>query len=363
VYTVTLTVKGRGGCTTQMQKQITVKGPRGALSFNPFNICTQQQVGFNIQSTDAVAYTWDFNDGTTLNNKDTFALHTYTNTGGYMPKILLMDDKGCKVPVTGTDTVQIRMPFKMAINKPGKVCVGQSSNLQASGAASYQWTPLTGLDNAATAAPVAKPAATTTYQVIGMDDKGCFTDTGYVKLEVAAAPVVDAGTDKKISAGVALDLVPSLSADVTEVRWSPTSAIFRNSESAITVKPLENTEYTVEVKNTAGCTAKDKINITVTKAGGELFIPNTFSPNGDGVNDVFYPRSTSSIKVISLKILNRYGAVVFERSGFNSNDINSGWDGNSRGIKLLPDVFVYVISIANAENKTQIIQGDVALIR
>ncbi len=363
VYTVTLTVKGRGGCATQMQKQITVKGPRGTISYDPFNICTQQQVGYKIQSTDAVSYTWDFNDGTTLNNSDTFALHTYTNAGGYMPKIVLMDDKGCKVPVTGTDTVQIRMPFKMAINKPGKVCVGQSKNLQASGAASYQWAPLTGLDNAATAAPVAKPAATTTYQVIGTDDKGCFTDTGYVKLEVAASPVVDAGADKKISAGVVLDLVPSLSADVTEVRWSPTGAIFRNNESAITVKPLENTEYTVEVKNAAGCAAKDKVNITVTKAGGELFIPNTFSPNGDGVNDVFYPRSTASVKIISLKILNRYGAVVFERSGFNSNDINSGWDGNSRGAKLLPDVFIYVISIADAENKTQTIHGDVALIR
>ena len=55
--------------------------------------------------------------------------------------------------------------------------------------------------------------------------------------------------------------------------------------------------------------------------------------------------------------------MVFERSGFNTNDINSGWDGSSRGTKLLSDVFMYVISITDAENKTQIIRGDIALIR
>ena len=363
VYTVTLSVKGRGGCTRQMQKQIIVKGPKGFISYNPFNICTQQQVGFNVQSTDAVSYLWDFNDGTTLNSTDTFALHTYTNAGGYMPKIMLMDEKGCKVPVMGKDTVQIRAPFKMAINKPGKVCIGQSKNLQAGGATSYQWSPSAGLDNDSTATPIAKPAVTTNYKVIGTDDKGCFTDTGYVMVEVAAFPKVNAGADKKIAAGVALDLVPSLSTDVTEVRWSTTGAIFRNSESAITVKPLENTEYTVEVKNAAGCAASDKVNVTVTKAGGELFIPNTFSPNADGVNDVFYPRSTASVKIISLKIINRYGALVFERTGFNTNDVNAGWDGNYRGAKLLPDIYLYVISITDAENNTQTTQGDIALIR
>jgi gliding motility-associated-like protein len=310
-----------------------------------------------------VAYTWDFNDGTTVNNSDTFMSHTYTNAGGYMPKIILMNDKGCQVPVTGKDSVQIRTPFKMAVDKPGKVCVGQSKKLQVSGAASYQWYPAVGLDNAAIATPVAKPASSTIYKVIGKDDKGCYTDSGLVSVDIAPLPVVDAGADKKIAAGTSLDLVPSFSADVTEVNWSPTSAIFRNSESAITVKPLENTEYTVEVKNAAGCAARDKVNVTVTKSGGELFIPNAFSPNGDGVNDVFYPRSASSVKVVSLKIFNRYGAVVFERSGFNTNDISAGWDGNSRGTKLLPGVFIYVIGITDAENKTQIIQGDVALIR
>jgi gliding motility-associated-like protein len=363
IYTVTLTVKGKGGCSSQVQKQIIVKGPRGTISYNPFNICLQQQVGFKVHSTDAVSYIWDFNDGTTVNNADTIAQHTYTNAGGYMPKIMLVDEMGCKVPVTGKDTVEIRAPFKMTINKPGKLCIGKSANLQASGAAIYQWSPVAGLDNAATATPVARPVVTTAYTIIGTDDKGCFSDTGYVTVEVAANPVVDAGADRKISAGTALDLVPAVSGDVTEVHWSPTSAIFRNSESGITVKPNESTEYTVEVKNAAGCMASDKVNITITKAAGELFIPNAFSPNGDGVNDVFYPRSAVAVKVVSLKILNRFGALVFERAGFNTNDTRSGWDGSFRGTKLLPDVYIYVISFADAENKTQTIQGDVALLR
>jgi len=55
--------------------------------------------------------------------------------------------------------------------------------------------------------------------------------------------------------------------------------------------------------------------------------------------------------------------VVFERSSFNANDASAGWDGTSRGIKLLPDVFIYVISITGTDNKIRMIEGDVALIR
>jgi gliding motility-associated-like protein len=363
VYTITLTVKGRGGCSRQTQKKVVVKGPEGVISFDPFNICTERTVHYKVQSTDAVSYTWDFNDGTTVDNSDTAISHTYTNAGGYMPKIILIDEKGCRVPVTGKDSVQIRAPFKMIVEKPGKVCVGQSKKLQASGAASYQWFPAVGLDNASIATPVAKPANSTTYKVIGTDDKGCYRDSGMVTVDIAPLPMVDAGADKKIAAGTPLDLVPNISADVTEVRWSPTGAIFRNSESAITVKPDATTEYTVEVKNAAGCAARDKVNVTVTKAGGEFFVPNSFSPNGDGMNDVFYPRSAVTVRINSLKIINRFGVVVFERSGFSTNDVNAGWDGNNRGVRLLPDVYIYVISMVNADNKPQIIQGDVALIR
>lgn len=180
VYTITLTVNGRGGCSRQIQKTVTVKGPEGVISFDPFNICTDKTVHYKVQSTDAVSYTWDFNDGTTLNNSDTAVSHTYTNAGGYMPKIMLVDEKGCRVPVTGKDSVQIRAPFKMTVEKPGKVCRGQSRKLLASGASSYQWSPATGLDNASIATPVAKPVSATIYKVIGTDDKGCYKDSALV---------------------------------------------------------------------------------------------------------------------------------------------------------------------------------------
>ena len=363
VYIATLTVKGRGGCISQMQKRIIIKGPQAVLSYDPLKICSQQTVFFYVKSTDAISYVWDFNDGTTLNNTDTMASHTYTNTGGYLPKIILADDQGCKVPVTATDSLQIRLPFKMTISKPAAVCKGQSRNLQASGATSYQWSPSSELDNAAIASPAAKPVVTTNYKVIGTDDKRCFTDTGYIMLEVAPLPAVNAGEDKKITVGTALDLMPVFSSDVTEVRWSPTEDIFRNSGSAVTVKPNENTVYTVEVKNASGCVASDNINITVTKAAGELFIPNTFSPNGDGVNDVFYPRSAVLVRIISMKIINRSGSIVYDRSGFNSNDITTGWDGNSRGVKMSSDVYLYIITFADADNKTRTIQGDISLLR
>jgi gliding motility-associated-like protein len=199
--------------------------------------------------------------------------------------------------------------------------------------------------------------------VVGKDDKNCFSDTGHVFIKVYPIPVVDAGNDQTINVGKSIDLLPTISADVTEVLWSPTSGIFRSSYPGITIQPTSNTEYTVKVKNGGGCTAEDKVNIIVTCNGGNVFIPNTFSPNGDGANDIFYPRGSGLFKIKSLRIYNRWGEVVFEKNSFDANDVSAGWDGTFKGVKLNPEVFVYTIDIICDNNTILNYKGNIALIR
>ena len=124
-----------------------------------------------------------------------------------------------------------------------------------------------------------------------------------------------------------------------------------------------NTEYKVEVKNAAGCMASDKVNVTVFNAGGEVFVPNTFSPNGDGSNDVFYLRAAGSVKINWFKIFNRAGVAVYEKINFYTNDAAGGWDGNFKGTRLASDVFVYAIEIVGADGKPSTVTGNVALLR
>jgi len=92
-------------------------------------------------------------------------------------------------------------------------------------------------------------------------------------------------------------------------------------------------------------------------------MPNTFSPNGDGVNDIFYPRGSGIFQVKMLRIFNRWGATVFEKSNLSANDISAGWNGTCKGAKLPPDVFVYTMDVICDNNTVLTFKGNVALIR
>lgn len=124
---------------------------------------------------------------------------------------------------------------------------------------------------------------------------------------------------------------------------------------------MQTTEYTVEVSNPGKCNASDRVKVMVLCNGGNAFVPKTFSPNGDGTNDVFYPRGTGLFKVRSLKIFSRWGEKVFENDNFNPNDPTSGWNGTYKGKKLTEDVFVYMIDLICENNQLMSFNGNVFL--
>ena len=95
-----------------------------------------------------------------------------------------------------------------------------------------------------------------------------------------------------------------------------------------------------------------------------LFVPNTFTPNGDGENDVFYPRCGSEIdQITSFRIYNRWGELIFEKQNVVPNDISSAWDGSYKDKLPLPEVFVYVTD-AICKNGAKINKkGSVTIVR
>ena len=269
--------------------------------------------------------------------------------------------QGC----SNTDTIQVKVKqkFLMQNSLGDTLCKGAAIRLFARGAFSYIWSPSTGLNNSISSSPIASPSTTITYRVIGTDDRSCFKDTGFVTVRVYPIPTVQGGQNKTINVGQTVDLVPTVSVDVTSVTWLPPTGIIHGNNYAITVKPRETTEYTIEVKNPGGCTAHGHVTVFVVCNGANIFIPNTFSPNGDGANDVFYPRGTGLFSIKSMRIFNRWGEVVYERNSFMPNDAAGGWNGTYMGHKLNPDVFVYTIEIVCDNSSTLTYKGNVALIQ
>ena len=260
--------------------------------------------------------------------------------------------------------ITVIQPFVMDNKKDDTICVGSSVRLFASGANSYEWSPSSGLNNITTALPLASPKTTTTYRVIGSDAYGCFKDTGYTIIKVYPIPQIDAGKDLTMKNGAApLTITPTISADVTVTYWLTAPGILYSNSPSVTVQPKATTEYTVEARNPGGCKTTDRVTVYVMCDGANIFIPNTFSPNGSGANDIFYPRGSGIFTIKLLRIFNRWGEVVFEKVNFSPNDPSAGWDGTVKGKKVNSDVFVYTAEVVCENNNSMILNGNIALLR
>ncbi|WP_276485193.1 PKD domain-containing protein [Paraflavitalea pollutisoli] len=278
---------------------------------------------------------------------------TYTVTG--------RNNFGC----VATDSVQVRVqqPFKLAVGKGDTLCKGETFRLQASGAESYHWSPKMGMKDHTEPNPQIKPDTSAIYRVIGSDRQGCFADTGYIPMVVYPYPATQAGEDKSISAGTSVMLSASISEDVTQVRWIPASGLNCVSCTTPTAAPKQTTTYTLETKNKGGCTTRDQVTVFVFCNNANVFVPNTFSPNGDGNNDVFYPRGKGIYSIRSFKVYNRWGDLVFDQMDLQPNDIGRGWVGQHNGKPAPADVYVYTMDVVCENNVILNYKGNVALIR
>lgn len=355
-YPVRLSGTNSSGCTGSISRQVEAYAIPVVNAGTDLILCKGSSR--SLQASGADNYSWA--PGTALDCTNCASPSTTTdNNITYV--VTGTTIHGC----TGTDsvTVTVKEKIRLTYSNSDSLCRGSSKKLSAAGADSYTWTPSAGLDNPAVAEPTATPDTTTTYRVVGADNVGCFKDTGYINIRVSPIPMVDAGPDKTVNVGSTLDLMPVISPDVTEVIWQPTTGLFRNEYPGITVKPTENTEYTVEVKNRGGCRAKDYVTVFVVCNGSNIFVPNTFSPNNDGTNDVFFPRGTGVFKIRSLRIFTRWGELIWDRSNFDANNPAYGWNGTNKGMQLNPDVFIYTLEIMCDNGSVITHRGNIALVK
>ena len=263
------------------------------------------------------------------------------------------------------DSININVIQPTTVMAPADtlVCIGDAIRLQARGTLLYSWTPANGLSRTDITGPTVKPTQTTTYTVTGKDVYNCFVTKDDVVVTVIPLPTVNAGRDTTIMAGYPLQLKPVYSPDVSRVQWVP--ALFLNCSDCKTpvTTPSYSATYTLFAYTPEGCMSKDVINVFATCTGDNLFIPNTFSPNGDGINEVFYPRGRGIEKIRSMKIFSRWGQLIYLKENFLANDQNAAWNGKRQGQFVTPDVYVYMIDLVCENGNIITLKGDVTLIR
>jgi gliding motility-associated-like protein len=201
--------------------------------------------------------------------------------------------------------------------------------------------------------------------VIGSDDRNCFNDTAYVDIKVYAVPTIEISNGRAISlsTGGSVKLLTKSSPDVTKWLWTPSRGLSCTDCASPIASPKENLVYTVQASNDGSCTAKDEIMITSICNNSNVYVPNTFSPNGDGMNDSFYPRGTGIYTIKNFKVFTRWGQLLYERKNFEANNAAQGWDGTSGGKKMGPDVYVYLMEVLCENNVVFPLKGNITLIQ
>ena len=129
------------------------------------------------------------------------------------------------------------------------------------------------------------------------------------------------------------------------------------------VAPIITTTYSVKVATHDGCTDQDQLTLFVEREN-DVYVPNIFSPNGDGVNDELVVYGGEGVEEIaSFIVFDRWGNVVFSAEHFQVNDVTSAWDGGFKGQRLNPGVFAYKMIVKFKDGTSDVVYGDVTLLR
>ena len=356
-FTVRLITTNSSGCKDTTLKMITINPLPNTDAGLDTTLCLGQSVQLNASGGDF--YQW-LPPNTTLSCTNcTSPVATPPATTIYLVKGLT--NLGCEK----NDSVKVIVIQPSTVNAPpdDSLCLGQGMQLIATGTQLYTWTPATGLNDPNTSSPIARPVSSITYIVTGSDSRKCFVTTDSVRISVFPLPIVNAGPDMTIAVGASTPLNANPSADVVNITWSPAEGLSCTNCPNPIASPKKRTEYTIRVINAGGCVNTDKITIFVTCSNENIFVPNTFSPDGDGNNDIFYPRGRGIATIKSFRIFSRWGQQVFQRLNFNVNDVSAGWDGTFKGSKLSPDVYVYIIEVICENDLVMNLKGDVMLVR
>ncbi len=357
IYDVSLAIMDNLGCGDTARQKIRIAAlPPVDAGIDSF-ICSGS--GAVLHATGGANYNWFPDPSLSCANCASPVVKPLKTTKYFVTGI---DSIGC----VASDSVLLKViqPLKISVVPAlDTVCIGTSTQLLAKGADSYTWSPTLGLNSTSINNPVATPSLTTVYTVIGSDKQQCFKDSASVKIIVSPYPVFNiVDTAVTVAGGSNFLIKTSGSPDIISWKWTPVTDL----SCADCAQPLARANkiinYTAVATNSYGCSVSDHVVVRGMCDGTNIFIPNTFSPNGDNVNDKFYPRGNGLFLIKSMRIFNRIGQLVFQKLNFPADVESEGWDGTYYSKPVSPGVYMYFIEVICNDGVTWTFKGDVTVL-
>ena len=362
----TVTVADAKGCTKTATAIVTLVDNMFLNVGVDTTVCMESSVTFNVKTNSGTSiFAWRSNDappGTISNAGVKNTTVSPTDTASFILNAtwgICVRDDTIKVSV-------LRKPIANA-GKDTAICNisfatlrGSATNL--SGTVNYKWSPITGspalgVDPTKSTTNVYPPGNNTTYvyTLTVTDNYNCkFSVTDQVSVRVQPPVPANAGMDTTAIKGVAHQLYGS---GGTSYIWSPASLL----NSAVIQNPIvtlqNDTRFELRVTDPAGCIGYDSVFVKV-YLGPAYYIPNAFSPNGDGQNDVFRAIPVGITNTEWFRIFNRYGQMIFQ-----TNAGMKGWDGTYKGKKQPVGAYIWIIKGTDKNGKPVEMKGTVMLVQ
>lgn len=350
---------------------VRVAGATAHFGYDDSLFCDQGIVHFTDSTTfndDVVNFFWDFGDGNTSTQQH--PTHTYIGEGYYSVYLAVETLVGCRDTLRKDSLIKVVNRPLIRIDSDSSVCVYSQLEIEGffirpdTSIVTWYWDFDNGLYSDMQDPPDQTYFTPGSHVItaIAANTTGC-KDTARRPILVHPLPTVNMPPEVTIVAGTSLQIPAVYSGNMTSYTWSPAINLSCINCPLPIASPTRNTIYTTTFVDSNGCENIGSMLFRVLCGKQNIFIPNTFSPNGDGSNDVFYPRGAGLNRTKVLRIFNRWGEVIFERQDFPSNDPAFGWDGTHNGQRAPAGVYVYQVEIYCDNNELVTFDGNITLIR
>lgn len=370
-YPVTLSVVSAAGCAADTTQTFTVNGskPNAQFTLNTVAVrCSGDSVVLRNNSSvdfgsvtrleifwkgdnDAAARTID--EKPTAGKEYRFNYTPFVTGGQQKFTISMVAYSGESCMHQTVQEIEVQQSPKVVFDALPALCQGAPAFLLSSarevagavGQGRYSGTGVNGQGMFNPALPGDYP-----IQYLFTTGAGC-TDTAMQTVQVWPLPQVQAGPDKTVVAGGGVTLAATALGEGLQIQWSPANGL----NDATTLQPLASPEtetiYTLTATTNRGCTASDDVKVFTIP---EVYIPNAFTPNGDGINDTWQVPYLESMPEAEVRVFNRYGQEVYRAKG-----AARGWNGKVGGKDQPTGAFVYLLKMKGGK----MLRGTVMLVR
>ncbi len=353
-YNVNLVVETNNGCRSLQKQSPLVIHPLPIIDFGLPVVCLPEGKATFSNSTNIpdasvglMTYLWDFGDA---NNKSSSVLkdgvHNFYSKGSYTVKLIATSNNGCLDSTMKSFSGILDQP-KAGFSSEDSLCIGDLMHFKDTSKSKdgiiTKWFWDLGdktIDNTQQLTHLYNSPGIYSISLYTQSDLGCYSDTVKKQMEIFAYPKVSAGPDLAVLDDGQKNIQSSVTGRVIKYNWTPSTFLSAtNILRPVIIKPKENMYYYLEVTGRGGCISRDTvyiISLTLPKP------PNTFTPNGDGVNDTWEIKYLDQYPDCIVEIYTTTGQRIFSNKGYSKP-----WDGTLDGIQVPSGTYYFAIDPKN----------------